>query len=112
MTDDYILNKGYKQYNPTKFHSEYTTKCFQKRFDDDIGKKYFIDINKYSWNGLIPKNAEENYTHEYEVKLYKKDTHDALNITFHCNWKLEDVEIFIEKLFQTNQLDYYEKWDE
>ena len=112
MTDEYIIEKGYKEFKPTRFHSSDTSKCFQKRFDDDIGKKYFIDINKYNWNGLIPKEAEKNYTYEYEVQLYRKETHDAVDMTFHGSWELKDVEDFVKNMFKSGTLDYYEKWDE
>ena len=47
MNDKEILENGYHEYKPTCFHNDGITKCFQKRFDDDIGKKYFIDINKW-----------------------------------------------------------------
>lgn len=38
MNDTQILDAGYKEYKPSSFHSDGITKCFQKRFDDEIGK--------------------------------------------------------------------------
>lgn len=108
MDNDYIVSKGYKEYNPTHFHNEYIIKCFQKRLDDDIGKKYFIDINQYY---SIGKNLEK-YNFEYSVQLYDKDTHNPVNMLFHCGWELERVEEFVENMFQSGMLDYYEIWDE
>ena len=46
MTDEYLLERGYKQYKPTQFDNESVVARFQKRFDDDFGKKYFIDVLK------------------------------------------------------------------
>lgn len=112
MKEKYILEKGYKEFKPTQIHSDRTSKCFQRRFDDDIGKKYFININKNDWKGLLHKEVEDSYIYEYEVQLYSKDTHDAINMLFHSSWTLDQVEEFVENMFQSGTLDYYEKWDE
>ena len=46
LTDEYFLNRGYK--NMMSKNDTVSVVChFQKRFDDEIGKKYFIDVNKY-----------------------------------------------------------------
>ena len=50
MTDQDILARGYKEFKPTPFHNSGIVKCFQKRFDDDNGKKYFIDIHKWDFS--------------------------------------------------------------
>jgi len=31
---------------------------------------------------------------------------------FFSDWTIEQVEKFVEKLFQNGELDYYERWDE
>ena len=108
INHEYIISRGYKSYSPTHFHNEYIIQCFQKCFDDDIGKKYFIDINQYE---PVGENLEK-YNFEYSVQLYDKDTHNPIDMLFHCGWDLERVEEFIENLFQSESLDYYEKWDE
>lgn len=113
MNDEYVLAKGYKEYTPTHFHNESIVKCFQKRFDDNIGKKYFIDINKWSWREIVPYYKRdklfEDYTYEYKIQMYKKDTHDAVDLSFHGSWTLEMVEDFVEDLWLTGMFDYYEK---
>ena len=44
-----LEKKGYREYRPTQFDKD-VEKCWQKRFDDDTGKKYFIDAKMYpSW---------------------------------------------------------------
>ena len=48
MTDEYLIEQGYKKYEPTRFDNESVVARFQKRFDDDFGKKYFIDVLKWS----------------------------------------------------------------
>ena len=40
MTDEELLSRGYREFKPGPFDGEYVEKMFQKRFDDDVGKKY------------------------------------------------------------------------
>ena len=47
MTEQDILNAGYKEYPKTPFDHEGIEKNYQKCFRDDIGRKYFIDIHKW-----------------------------------------------------------------
>ena len=54
----------------------------------------------------------EKYKYEYSVQLYRKETHEPIDMLFHCGWELGRVEEFVENMFQSGTLDYYEKWDE
>lgn len=112
MTDKYIISKGYREYEPIVFDPPDVEKRFQKRFDDDVGKKYFIDVKK--WRALRRPHMSEltNVSYEYETQMYKKDTHDAVNFEFLSSWDLESVEEFMEKQFATGMFDYYELWSE
>lgn len=112
MTDEYILSKGYHEYKPTHFDSPGVEKRFQKRFDDDKGKKYFIDIKK--WEPITHPHTGEVFDlgYECETQMYKKDTHDAVNFDFLSSWDLDSVEEFMEKQFATGMFDYYEVWNE
>ena len=104
MMDQRLIEMGYKEYTPPPFVSNNIEKCFQKRFDDEIGKRYFITVNK--WNTLAGN------IYEYETQFYKKDSRDAVNMTFHSSWGLSDVEEYLELLFETELFDYYEKWSD
>lgn len=112
MTDDELIEHGYKEYKPTSFDHESVEKCFQKRFDDDIGKKYFITVRKWSgwthpYNGLaVPAGYEAS------VQFCSADTDDPISMTFHASWRLTDVEKYVEALFQTGLFRYYEKWED
>ena len=48
MTEQDILNAGYKEYPKTPFDHEGIEKNYQKCFRDDIGRKYFIEIGRAS----------------------------------------------------------------
>ena len=117
LTDEYFLNRGYKKYDKTQFQrSDIYLYNFQKRFDDEKGKKYFIDINKYSnkWMSEYDKQQDwyKPYSYTYSCQLYEKETHAPINLEFFSDWSIERVESFVERLFQNGELDYYEKWDE
>lgn len=116
LTDEYFINRGYNKYDKTPLDTESVMYNFQKRFNDENGKKYFIDIHKFDNSWTKEKYANQSwyksYSYEYSCQLYKKDTHDALDIDFHSSWTIEQVEEFVEKLFQSGELDYYERWNE
>lgn len=115
MTDDYLRQKGYKEYLPTRFDNESIVARFQKRFDDDIGKKYFINVIKWS-NDFVPVEHRREYwtpfSYEYEAQVTMDGNEDALNLNFFSTWTLEKVEDFMVKFFDRMNPNYYETWDE
>ena len=112
--DEYIVSKGYKEFEPTSFDNSSVIKCFQKRFDDKIGKKYFITIKKWDWTWIndMHKSHMPPYSYEFIIQLYQKGTHAPININFFSGWNLDDVEEYIEKIWNLNIFDYYEEWNE
>lgn len=115
MTDDFLLERGYKKYGRSIYDNDYVVTRFQKRFDDDFGKKYFINIIKIS-NNFVPehlrrKEGWEPYTYSYEVQVTQSASENALNLEFYPDWKLEDVEEFMESMFEKMKLNYYESWE-
>lgn len=109
MTDEYILSKGYKEFKPTQIDSPNVIKCFQKRFDDDKGKKYFITIKKWDWREFHGEDMPD-YSYELGTQLYKKDFHYPLNLTFFSGWTVDDVENHLEEIWNPDIYDYYEEW--
>ena len=111
MTDEYLLDRGFTEFKPTRFNSENVETCFQKRYDDDEGKRYFITINK--WKPMKHPHTGEVWgpDYEYTAQLYQKDTHCAVDILFHSDWALEDVEKHLAAMFDSGMYDYYETWD-
>ena len=112
MTDQDFIDLGFREYPPTRFEHEGVEKIFQKRYDDDIGKRYFIDISK--WRGGTHPYTGDRFpeSYEYDTQLYSKNKHDAVDIKFHSSWELKDVEDYLKKLFNTGLFDYYETWEE
>ena len=113
MTDEYLLERGYKQYKPTQFDNESVVARFQKRFDDDFGKKYFIDVLKWS-HDYVPVNKRDKwwkpftYCYETQVSMFKEEK--SLNLEFFSDWTLEEVEKYMEEMFEKMKLNYYESW--
>ena len=105
MDDKEILENGYHEYEPTCFHSDGITKCFQKRFDDDIGKKYFIDIHKWDYD----HGDYHHLSYEFSVQLHYNDK--PIDLTLFNNWEIKDVEEWIEEVWKDMGCDYYERWD-
>lgn len=114
MTDEYILEKGYKQYNPTPYDNAYIVARFQKRFDDEYGKKYFINVLKWL-NSFVPAECRdrywEPYSYEYEVQVSMYGEENTMNLHFYSDWILDRVEEFMADFFEKMQPNYYELWD-
>ena len=116
MDDKYLMENGYKEYSPTPYldNSSIITK-FQKRFDDDFGKKYFVDIEKWS-NGYVPVNRRDKWWQpfSYVCRLYITmfEEEKPIYFEFGTNWTIEEVEKFAEDFFDKMKPNYYESWDE
>jgi hypothetical protein len=116
MTDQDFLSRGFKQYPPTPhLDSDGIETHFQKRYDDEIGKRYFITINKWmQWEHPYTREVF-GPSYEYSVQLYKKDGRrdaKAVDFLFHNTWTINEVEEYMQKLFETGLFEYYEKWED
>ena len=110
-TIDEIRNEfiplGFHEYKPTQF-DPYVITCFQKRYDDNIGKKYFLDIKVHDFTFA---DIPEQYHPAISCQLYQKYTHDAVNLDF-IDWDLRQVENFVNAMFASGLLEHYETWEE
>lgn len=117
LTDQDFLSRGFKQFPPILYlDSNGIETRFQKRYDDEIGKRYFITVNKWKAikdsrlsNGGLPTR------YEYEVYFQKDDGNDgtkAIKILLYAGWDIDEVEEYVQKLFETGLFEYYEKWEE
>lgn len=107
MTDKEILDAGYTERKENFKHSPYIETSFQKNYVDEIGKKYSILI--YKWNSKKYKFLVDTSTYDFDVKLYSKDKHSPVNLNFFNGWELEEVEKYLEEMFNTGLFDYYER---
>lgn len=106
--ENILVPRGFHKYNPTPYDNESVCCNFQKRYDDEIGKKYFIDVKIWDWTRF--DRIPEKYSMEFNGQYYQKGTHNAVNFTF-IDWTLDEVEKWIEDLFQVGFIEHYEEWD-
>ena len=115
MTDEYLLNKGYKQYPPTPvLDNDSIVAKFQKRFDDDFGKKYFIDVEKWSHDYIPEWRRDKWWTpfgYVYKTYVTMHEEEKPIYLEFGTSWTLEEVENFVEDFFNKMKPNYYESWD-
>lgn len=110
MIDDELLKLGFREFKPTAFESNGVETCFQKRYDDEMGKKYFITVKKWrAWQHPAAKQ-DVSPTYEYTVQLYKKNGHEAVDLLFHSDWALESVEQYLDELWKTGLFEYYREF--
>ncbi len=86
LTDEYFLNRGYVSYEKTPIQPATVLCNFQKVFQDDKGKKYYIDVHKVSNEWMSDADKEQEwytpYAYEYSCQLYEKGTYAAMNLEF------------------------------
>lgn len=108
MTEEELINKGYTRYDENDNH-RFVDYILQKRFDDDIGKKYFITVRKWNFTGCGNK-IEGPIRYEAEIQFYSKNDHKSMNVTYLYGWEIDEIEEDAEFHFQSGRYDYYEKF--
>ena len=85
---------------------------YQKRYDDAVGKKYFI-------NAILQRPIQHPVTgitlafpYAFEIMLAQHGTGNPVKMDFFNGWRLADVEEYAEKIWNLGLWDYYEKWEE
>lgn len=110
-TVEKLLERGYRRFSPSPIDGECVTDLYQKRFDDDGGKKYFITVKRWDFSRLDEGRNGIGPSLEYKVQLYAKETHAALDLTFFKDWEIEDVEAETERIYSTGPFERYEDWE-
>lgn len=105
-----LTEHGYKKWTPNS-HIDTFDYSYQKRFDDDFGKKYFIDFQFYDYmkyyhdHGISVKaSVTFNNDNEEPGKLDK-----PVWIDFDFN-SIEQAETFVEMMWKASNSQYYEPW--
>ncbi len=105
-----LLERGYHEYEPTRFDSDLVIKRYQKRFDNAIGKKYYIDVEEHRELNLFDGTVIPT-SYEFTTQFTKDDS--PINIRwFSGDWTIDSVEAFAEEMWNTMELDYYAVWGE
>ena len=107
-----LVEHGYKKWNSDNhiFNFDY---LYQKRFDDELGKKYFIDFQFYDYmkyyheHGISVKaSVTFNNDNEESGKLDK-----TVWLDFDFN-SIEQAEAFVEMMWKASNSQHYELWSE
>lgn len=116
MTEQDLLNRGFKQFPPTRpIDPEGIKNKYQKCYIDDIGKRYFITVSE--WEPIFDHRTGKTWpiNYEYDVYFQKDDGNGgtkAIKILLYAGWDIDEVEEYVQKLFETGLFEYYEKWEE
>ena len=103
-----LLEKGYKKYDEKYLDHECSRCFFQKKFADEKGVKYYIEVVKWDFSEYTV-NIDIQY--DYHVQLYSGENKDALNLEFFSTWDFDKVEKIVEEFFKWGNFAYYERWD-
>lgn len=110
ITDEKILQAGYTEYDPSPIHGECVTKFFQKCVSDEVGKKYYIDIERWDFPPHPYTNKPIPTSYEFKVQLNTEDDRVMDLTLFSHGWTIENAEAFVEEMWQKMNLKYYERW--
>ena len=100
ITKDQLIAAGYNPFKQ-KGVREYTEAFWQKRFDDDKGKKYFITIAEYG-------NSEHNFMYSPFTQF---ESHNVtFDIEMHHPESVEQIEEFFESTWVRMDCNYYSEW--
>ena len=107
-----LEERGYHKYKPSHFDSQYVVAKYQKRFDDENGKKYFLDVLEYDHSDLRQYNiSDEKYGHEFELYLTFGGEEDRpMRVLMYCGWTIEQAEEMTEMMWKNLGANYYERW--
>ena len=113
ITEEILLQNEYKKFKNTwaKNTELNTYICsYQKRFDDEIGKKYFITLDLHDYSRLTSQYAK---SWSVNVQFYiSGGTTFKVEYFIYDNTTIQMIEVFYEKLWGVMGCKYYEKWDE
>lgn len=108
LTKEQLIAAGYKPFIQRNL-KEFTNSFYQKRFDDENGKKYFITVAEYD-------NSKYQHLHNLPEFSYQPDSQLVSNgITFNVDMlnpeSIQQMEELFEKMWYNLGCEYYELFD-
>lgn len=108
LTKEALLAAGYKPFKSK--HKQYTDQGYQKSFDDEQGKRYFITVWEYDntpYKHTCPQLNDFNYAPDSQFEIGTI----AFNVEMITPESVEEMEAFFERMWVQMGCDYYERWD-
>ncbi len=110
ITREQLLEAGYEQFRV--HHKEFSKVGYQKRFDDERGKKYFITIYEYDNKWLIDRGiTRSEFSYEPDCQFKSNGVTFYVKMLCDDSKTVQDIEEFYERLWVSMGCDYYEFWD-
>lgn len=110
MTKEDLINAGYTRYDPPRF-KDCVTDIFQKCIKDDIGKRYFITVERWDYSGISAQGAAISPHFQWWNQMTYKSNGETVEIECFHGWSIEDAEKFYADLWRTGWFKYYERYD-
>ncbi len=111
ITREQLLEAGYKQYQV--YHKEFTKIGYQKLFEDERSKKYYITL--YEYDNRRWKSAERqmpDFSYAPDSQFQSNGTTFNVQTLCDASKTVQDVQEFYERLWVSIGCDYYKEWEE
>lgn len=113
------IDRGYRHYEVSENSREFNRLAdfiLQKRFDDEVGKKYYItvycyDRSKYPDHALEHVKDLPRYGYMPTVHLALRDNQPFFNVEMNGITSIDEVESYMEKFWLLLNKPYYEEFD-
>jgi len=106
-----LLNAGYKIYaSPTSRNEPHYIESFEKRFDDEHGKKYFIHLDCWDLRSLAKFKKDVDFGAKTQFNNENGETFDVSYFVRTGETTIEDVEKFFENMWVKMECAYYEEF--
>ena len=107
------IDAGYKRFNQVKHVREYADFGLQKRFDDEIGKKYFITVYVYDNSQHKARGYDmQDYSFSPDIQFVLGDGKPTINLEIGMDkiTTIVEVEQMVEQFWLMLGSVYYEKY--
>ena len=107
ITPHLLLSNGFKQYSSNlKRNTEGYISSYELRVTDEKGTKYFIHVQQWNHEHLVPQLKGDRYTSFVQFNTHSgKNTFEVKFFIDH-NTTLDDIKDFYEKAFVRMEADY------
>lgn len=106
LTNNDLIAAGYKPFTQRNL-KEFTNSFYQKRFDDENGKKYFITVAEYD-NSKYLKEYINLSEFSYEADCQFVSNGVTFNVDMLNPESIQQMEEFFEKMWYNLGCEYYE----
>jgi hypothetical protein len=109
ITTQQLIDAGYRKYTG-QTEKQFSNVMYQKRVDDELGKKYFINVSEWDNHEYRLRYSDMlDFSYEAGAQL-TDDLGTVFNVELLCPDNIKSVEAFFEGLWVSKRCEYYEKF--